>query len=564
MKCTGSRIVIECMRENNVDTVFGYPGGAILPLYDALRDAPLRHILTVHEQGAAHAADGYARASGKIGVCIATSGPGATNLVTGLATAYMDSVPLVAITGQVGTTLLGRDAFQGVDVTGVTMPITKHNILVQNIQDLADLMREAFAIAREGRPGPVLVDIPRDILTAEYEFFSQTKPIQYSGNCYAMPGSQTVQQAADMIRAAKQPVMIVGGGVKAGKAHEKVVELASACNLPVVSTLMGLGTFSTANHKFLGLTGMHGQRTANRAVAHADLIIAVGTRFSDRVTGDRSQYVNGKEIIQFDIDAGEVGRNLSADVEFIGNLDLNISCLTQELSTSPPLRFPAWWDQIELWREDSFELTSDGTLNPKWIMQHMSQATEANPVIWTTDVGQHQMWAAQHLTVNKPRSWITSGGMGTMGFGLPAAMGAQLACPGTQVVAICGDGGFKMTGMELYTIASNNIPLICVIIDNHMLGMVRQLQYVFCQERYMSVSLPPFDFVGFARICGVRSQAANTPAEFAAAFSRALSHSGPSVIVADIAMDFMVDPMVQPGRPIDQFVDLKPSPEEVS
>ena len=274
--------------------------------------------------------------------------------------------------------------------------------------------------------------------------------------------------------------------------------------------------------------------------------------------------MTGKTIIQFDIDSGEVGRNIAANLEFIGNLDLNISCLTQELSKASPLRFPKWWEQIELWRNDAFEITNDEALNPQWIMQHMSQATAANPVIWTTDVGQHQMWAAQHLNVNQPRSWITSGGMGTMGFGLPAAMGAQLACPGTQVVAICGDGGFKMTGMELYTIASNNIPLICVIIDNHMLGMVRQLQYVFCEERYMSVSLPPFDFVGFARICGVRSQAANTPAEFAAAFARALSHPGPSVIVADIAADCMVDPMVQPGRPIDQFVDLKPAQEEVA
>ena len=535
-----------------------------MPLYDALYDAPLRHILTVHEQGAAHAADGYARASGKVGVCIATSGPGATNLVTGLATAYMDSVPVVAITGQVGTPLLGRDAFQGVDVTGVTMPITKHNILVQDIPDLAELMREAFAIAREGRPGPVLVDIPRDILTAECEFHSQTKPLQYTGNCSAKPEKRMLQQAVDLIQAAQQPVMIVGGGVRAGKAHEKAIEFAAVCNLPVVSTLMGLGTFSEANREFLGMTGMHGQRTANRAVANADLIIAVGTRFSDRVTGDRSQYVTGKTIIQFDIDSGEVGRNIAANLEFIGNLDLNISCLTQELSKASPLRFPKWWEQIELWRNDAFEITNDEALNPQWIMQHMSQATAANPVIWTTDVGQHQMWAAQHLNVNQPRSWITSGGMGTMGFGLPAAMGAQLACPGTQVVAICGDGGFKMTGMELYTIASNNIPLICVIIDNHMLGMVRQLQYVFCEERYMSVSLPPFDFVGFARICGVRSQAANTPAEFAAAFARALSHPGPSVIVADIAADCMVDPMVQPGRPIDQFVDLKPAQEEVA
>ena len=564
MKLSGSRIIVETVLEQDVDTVFGYPGGAIMPLYDALYDAPLRHILTVHEQGAAHAADGYARASGKVGVCIATSGPGATNLVTGLATAYMDSVPVVAITGQVGTPLLGRDAFQGVDVTGVTMPVTKHNILIRDIEELAEQVREAFVIARSGRPGPVLLDIPRDILTAEHDFHSQTEPPRYSPKTNGKPDQAAVAQAASLIKTDERPVMIVGGGVRAGQAHEMVHRLASVCNLPIVSTLMGLGTFEQTSPAFLGMTGMHGHRVANRAVAKADLIIAVGTRFSDRVTGDRSQYVAGKTIIQYDIDAGEVGRNIAAQIEFIGNLEQNIAGLIETLSCQPPCSFAQWWQQIAAWRDADYRPVSDEALAPAWIMRHMSQATAARPVIWATDVGQHQMWAAQHLTITQPRAWLTSGGMGTMGFGLPAALGAQVACPGSQVVAICGDGGFKMTGMELYTIAARNIPLICVIIDNHSLGMVRQLQHVFCEQRYTSVQLPPFDFVGFARICGVRAHYAATPPEFAAAFSQALSHEGPTVIVADIATEHMVEPMVRPGGSIDQFVALSSVDEEVA
>ena len=566
MKITGSRVIIECLLEQGVDTVFGYPGGANLPLYDALYDAPLRHILTVHEQGAAHAADGYARASGKVGVCIATSGPGATNLVTGLATAYMDSVPLVAITGQVGTMLLGRDAFQGVDVTGITMPITKHNYLVQNVSELAEIMREAFAVACEGRPGPVLVDVPRDVLTADCDF--RRTPAVTPANPTIVPAPAMepyIDVALSLLMTAQRPVMIVGGGARSGNAHNEALLLAETLGLPVVSTLMGLGVVPSDNPAFLGLTGMHGHRIANLTVAESDLILAVGTRFSDRVTGDRNRYISGKTVIQLDVDASEIGRNIAADVKLIGNLRALLAEMIKRLRLRTPLPSRLeWWQFVNSLRQNDIPNNEINKLNPQWIMRHMSDAAATHPVVWVTDVGQHQMWAAQYLDLQHSRSWITSGGMGTMGFGLPAAMGAQLACPEKKVIAICGDGGFKMTGMELYTIAANQLPVICVIIDNHTLGMVRQLQHVFCEKRYTSVELPAFDFAGFARICGVSGSVAATPAEFAAAFGQSLGHKGPSVIVADVSPHHMVVPMVIPGQAIDQFVSLNSHQEEVA
>ena len=536
-----------------------------MPLYDALFDAPIRHILTVHEQGAAHAADGYARASGRVGVCIATSGPGATNLVTGLATAYMDSVPVVAITGQVGTSLLGRDAFQGVDVTGITMPITKHNFLVQDTTDLATILREAFSVALSGRPGPVLVDVPRNILTAECEFYpTQQKQTAVPVAASASVDTSSVEEAVTLFLNARRPVMLVGGGVLSGQAQVEAARLAELTKTPVVSTLMGLGAFPSTAPGFLGLTGMHGHKAANLTIAQSDLILAVGSRFSDRVTGDRNLYADGKAFIHMDVDASEIGRNITANVELIGNLREILSKLISSLQVRSLPSLAEWQNQVERLRQDDVLYSDTETLNPQWIMQHMSEATSLQPVVWVTDVGQHQMWAAQHLNLKHPRSWITSGGMGTMGFGLPAAMGAQLACPDSRVIAICGDGGFKMTGMELHTIVTSQLPVICVIINNHTLGMVRQLQHVFCKGRYTSVNLPAFDFAGFARICGVRSLNAGTPGEFAAVFARALDHRGPSVIVADISSQHMVNPMVTPGQTVDQFVNLKSSQEEVA
>ena len=563
MKCTGSRIVIECLRENNVDTVFGYPGGAILPLYDALRDAPLRHILTVHEQGAAHAADGYARASGKVGVCIATSGPGATNLVTGLATAYMDSVPVVAITGQVGTPLLGRDAFQEIDITGLTMPVTKHNFLVRSAADLAGVIRNAFFIAREGRPGPVLIDVPRDVLLAEVDFSAKQADDRScpSGLSALQPVDDheidvAIEQAVAALSKALRPVLLVGGGIIRAKASEAVKELCQYYPMPVVSTLMGLGAISPAQPYYLGLTGMHGHRPANQTIAAADLIIAVGTRFSDRVTSDRKRYTEGKTIIHLDVDAAEIGKNVDTTVVIVGNLQQSLQSLTQRLSQSGRPDHNTWLAQVLQWQESDQTAPDDTVLNPAWIMQHLSVATTKLPVTWVSDVGQHQMWAAQYLRINSPGTWLTSGGLGTMGFGLPAALGAQLSCPEQRAILIAGDGGFKMTAMELYTAAVEKIPVICVILDNSSLGMVRQWQRLFFNQRYSATTLPSFDFISLARSCGVDGVVANTPAEFSAGFQQALNSNSPFVLVAKISPDCLVDPMVQPGQAVNHFVEM--------
>lgn len=559
MKLSGSRIIIETLLEQGVDTVFGYPGGAIMPLYDALYDAPLRHILTVHEQGAAHAADGYARASGKVGVCIATSGPGATNLVTGLATAYMDSVPVVAITGQVGTPLLGRDAFQEIDITGLTMPITKHNFLVRSAADLASVIRSAFSIAREGRQGPVLIDVPRDVLLAEVDFAeSETDSAPaFTDNAAADNAENaTIEMALTALLKAHRPVMLVGGGVIRGNASIFVQNFCQAYPLPVVSTLMGLGGTSPTYPYYLGLTGMHGHRAANLAVVDADLILAVGSRFSDRVTGDRLHYTINKTIIHLDIDAAEIGKNVETDVVVVGPLPTSLQALTRRLRSSTLPNHADWLGQIGQWQTMHQITPNPDTLCPVWIMHHLSEAAAIQPVTWISDVGQHQMWAAQHLRIQQPRTWLTSGGLGTMGFGLPAALGAQLSRPDHRAVLIAGDGGFKMTAMELYTAATEKIPVICVILDNSVLGMVRQWQHLFFNQRYSATTLPTFDFVSFAHSCGVAGRLAETRAEFAAGFQQALALNRPFVLVAKISADCMVDPMVQPGQPVNRFVEI--------
>jgi acetolactate synthase-1/2/3 large subunit len=563
MKLSGSRIIIETLLEQGVDTVFGYPGGAIMPLYDALYDAPLRHILTVHEQGAAHAADGYARASGRVGVCIATSGPGATNLVTGLATAYMDSVPVVAITGQVGTPLLGRDAFQEIDITGLTMPVTKHNFLVRSVADLAGVIRNAFAIAREGRPGPVLIDVPRDVLLAEIDFTAKqaVDPAVLSSLSSLPPiddaaSGVAIDQAVAALLNSRRPVLLAGGGIIRGEASEVVNELCQYYPLPAVSTLMGLGAISPTQPYYLGLTGMHGHRSANQTIAAADLIIAIGTRFSDRVTSDRNRYTEGKTIIHFDVDAAEIGKNVHAAVVIVGKLQQSLQTLTKKLCQAVRPDHTAWLAQIRQWQEADQTAPDETELNPAWIMQHLSVATANLPVTWISDVGQHQMWAAQYLRIKSPGTWLTSGGLGTMGFGLPAALGAQVSCPNQRAILVAGDGGFKMTAMELYTAATEKIPAICVVLDNSSLGMVRQWQHLFFNQRYSATTLPPFDFIGLARSCGVDGVIANTPAEFAAGFKQALSSDAPFILVAKISADFMVAPMVQPGQAVNRFVEM--------
>ena len=559
MKLSGSRIIIEMLIEQGVDTVFGYPGGAIMPLYDALYDAPLRHVLTVHEQGAAHAADGYARASGRVGVCIATSGPGATNLVTGLATAYMDSSPVVAITGQVGTPLLGRDAFQEIDITGLTMPITKHNFLVRNISDLAETIRSAFSIAREGRPGPVLIDVPRDILLAEIEFFSAGATVAAQSRtspATKVPDATDIEKACAAILAAQRPILLCGGGIIRACAAKEAAAFSQIAGLPAVSTLMGLGALPPSHPYYLGLTGMHGHRAANLAVASADLVVALGSRFSDRVTGDRLQYVKEKTIIHVDVDAAEMGKNVASSATIVGDLLQSLPLLTDALQKLSTPDRSEWLQQIQQWQQENVTVPDPTSLNPTWIMRHMSEVTANQPIAWVTDVGQHQMWAAQHLQIQRPANWLTSGGLGTMGFGLPAALGAQISCPEQRTILIAGDGGFKMTGLELYTAAIENIPVICIILNNCALGMVRQWQQLFFNRRYSATSLPDFDFVSLARTCGVTGTATHTAAEFSAAFRQALQQKVPCVIVANISADCMVDPMVQPGSPVNQFVDF--------
>ncbi len=552
MRISGAQIIVECLKEQGVDTVFGYPGGTILPLYDALHGSPVRHILTAHEQGAAHAADGFARASGRVGVCIATSGPGATNLVTGLAAAFMDSVPVVAVTGQVPTSLIGRDAFQEVDITGITMPITKHNFLVKDTAKLADTLRYAFRIAASGRPGPVLVDVPRDVQTAAVLFEPAAAPDRVP---FAMSGAvlTRIDAAAAAIARARQPVIIVGGGAVAAEASAEVAALAEKLACPVVSTLMGLGAIPASHPLFLGLTGMHGHKPANNCIHDADLIIAVGSRFSDRVTGDRAKYAAGKTVVHIDVDPAEIDKNVAAGIGLTGDMKTILAFLSARV---PGGDTKAWWEKIAGWQADYCSEPSGERLTAPSLFAEISAQTAGAECIFATDVGQHQMWAAQHLKIETPRTWITSGGLGAMGFGLPAAMGAQFASPGKRVIHIAGDGGFKMTGAELYTVAAHRLPVISVIVNNNGLGMIRQLQHAFFAKRYTACELPAVDFTAFAAAFGIPAATADTPQEFAAAFAAALASSGPRVIVANIAAEDLVTPMVPPGAAINAYLDI--------
>ncbi len=558
MKLTGSQLVIHSLVRLGVDTVFGYPGGQIMPLYDALYDSSLKHILTVHEQGAVHAADGYARATGRVGVCIATSGPGATNLVTGLATAYMDSSPIVAFTGQVSTALLGRDSFQEVDITGITMPITKHSFLIRKIDELVPAINEAFTIAATGRPGPVLIDIPRDILQSETNRNSTFTLLPESVGLADSALLQNAEQAAECLAAAQRPVILIGGGIISSQASPELLTLAAHFPAPLLSTLMGLGAIPHDHPSFLGLTGMHGHKPANQAIAEADVVLAIGTRFSDRVTSNPQQYRLNKTIIQLDIDEAELNKNIPAQIALTGDLQQTLKILIRVLSKRPAPDLKRWWKKISEWQQlyKPNSVASSTELTAGWIMKYMSQAVAAQPVIWVTDVGQHQMWAAQELELQTPRTWITSGGLGTMGFGLPAALGAQIACPDKRVILIAGDGGFKMTGIELFTAVNEKLPIISIIINNGCLGMVRQWQQLLYQERYSSSLLPGFNFEAFAKACGAAAFTAFTPAEFCEAFTQALQTQHPAVIVANIAQDQLVKPMVSPGQPIDKFLDF--------
>ena len=533
------------LAEEGVTTVFGYPGGAILPFYDALRQSPIQHILTAHEQGAAHAADGFARALGKVGVCIATSGPGATNLVTGLATAFLDSVPVVAITGQVNRELIGHDAFQEVDITGITMPITKHNFLVKKPENLAQTLRLAFQLAREGRPGPVLVDVPRDVQTALIDFeearLADLQPLE--------PDAERVAAAAEAINKAQRPVMLVGGGVINANAEYDAMHLCEKLHIPVVSTLMGLGAISAYRQLFLGMTGLHGHERANNAVKEADLILAVGSRFNDRVTGERSSYSANKLIIHLDIDPAEVDKNIDSGIGITGDMVATLNALEKQAEAHD---LSLWWDKINSWpgMDDDF-----GDEEAPKFFKALNPVLKDKDYIITTDVGQHQMWAAQHLKIQFARQWLTSGGLGTMGFGLPAALGAQLARPQSRVISISGDGGFKMTGSELFTIASNNVPVIAIVFNNSGLGMIRQLQTVQFAKRFTACELPGYvDFVKYAAAFGIEGEHADTPEALAEAVTRAWERRKPYLIEVCVNPKNMVLPMVAPGLGINDFV----------
>lgn len=554
----GAQVIVKILQEQGVDTLFGYPGGMILPLYDALYDAKdINQILTTHEQNAAHAADGYARATGKVGVCIATSGPGATNLVTGLGTAFMDSIPVVAFTGQVDTGLLGRDSFQEIDIMDVTMPVTKHNYKVKEPKALAATVREAFRLARHGRPGPVLVDIPRDILLNPAPFYEDDTPVRKAG----VPDADfkiCVAEAAEVICRAKQPVIISGGGVINAGASKEVVAFAEHYNLPVVFTLMGIGGVPSEHPNVLGFAGMHGTKAANNAVANADLIISLGSRFADRQTGNLDKYTVGTKFIHVDIDPAEIDKNIASSIGLAGNMQTILAMLMQR---EPASRLEDWWKKIRGWRCEYAYDYHVSRLTVPWAMNCVAKATSGKAFAFATDVGQHQMWCALHLKVQEPRTWFTSGGLGTMGFGLPAAMGAQVAYENSgserRVVHVAGDGGIKMTGNEYYTIARLNLPIISIIVNNSSLGMIRQLQKVNYKERYIACELDyPMDYAAYAKSFGIEAENVDSTEGFAEAFKRAMSERRPYVIVMNIHRSF-VEPMIKGGARINEFVDFK-------
>lgn len=550
MQLTGSQIVIECLKEQGVDTVFGYPGGTILNIYDELYSHPeIHHILTSHEQGAAHAADGYARATGKVGVCMATSGPGATNLVTGIATAYMDSSPVVAITANVGKSLLGKDSFQEVDIAGVVMPITKHSMIVKNVADLANTLRRAFRIAQSGRPGPVLVDITKDVTAAKYEYeYKEPEKIARQVNTIT---EEALEEAAALIRQAKRPYIFVGGGAVISGASDEVRELAHKLQVPVCDSLMGKGVFPGDDPLYTGMLGMHGTKTSNLGVTKCDLLIVLGARFSDRVTGDTSRFAKKAKILQFDIDAAEINKNVVVDTCVIGDLKESLKRLNERLE---PKEYPEWLEEIrEL--EKRYPMKHEDGLTGPAVMEEIYRVTKGDAVI-TTDVGQHQMWAAQYYAYKEPRQLLTSGGLGTMGFGLGAAMGAKMGRPDQTVINIAGDGCFRMNMNEIATLSRYRIPVIEVVINNHVLGMVRQWQTLFYKQRYSYTVLDDAtDFVKVAEALGAKGIRVTKKEEIAPAIEEAITYGGPVVIDCQIDRDDKVFPMVAAGAAIEEVFD---------
>ena len=549
MQLTGAEIVIECLKEQGVDTVFGYPGGAILNVYDALykHSDEICHILTSHEQGAAHAADGYARATGKVGVCLATSGPGATNLVTGIATAYMDSIPVVAITCNVGVSLLGKDSFQEIDIAGITMPITKHNYIVKDVDKLADTIRKAFLIARTGRPGPVLIDIPKDVTANLSEY--QKVEIDVTDIQRKKIDEDEIETAVKVIQRAKKPYIFVGGGAVLSGASESLVEFAHKIDAPVADSLMGKGAFPGTDELYSGMLGMHGTKASNFGVSQCDLLVVVGARFSDRVTGNAKKFAHHAKILQIDIDPAEIDKNILTDASVTGDIKEVLIILNEKVEQQS---HEEWKQQIEEYKEKHPLTYHPEGLTGPYIVEEIYRQTNGDAII-TTEVGQHQMWAAQFYKYTKPRTFLTSGGLGTMGYGLGASLGAKMGMPDKTVVNVAGDGCFRMNMNEIATAARYNIPIIQVVVNNHVLGMVRQWQTLFYEKRYSATVLnDAVDFVKLAEAMGAVGIRAATREEFQKAFQEALAMGRPVVIDCQIDSDEKVWPMVAPGAAISE------------
>jgi acetolactate synthase-1/2/3 large subunit len=551
MKLTGAEIILACLKEQGVDKIFGYPGGAVIPLYDALYDQMdhFEHILTCHEQGATHAADGYARSTGKVGVCFATSGPGATNTVTGIATAYMDSVPLVVITGQVPSGLLGRDSFQEVDITGITLPITKHSYFAKDVDKLADMIRKAFHIARSGRPGPVLIDVPKDVFLAKTEYTPYKQKQSKKEKVESEFNSRNLIDIAKLINQSQRPVIAVGGGIIIADASREFYEMAVKGNIPVVNTLMGLGSFPRTHPLSLGLVGMHGLRPANLAVSNSDLVIAIGARFSDRVIGAADKFAKGAKLVHIDIDKAEIGKNIDTHLSIVGDVKKVIVELTHHIIHKDRSE---WLQQIRKWEPELKERKKN--LTAKGILE-VAQKILGDDTFVTTEVGQHQMWTAQHWKFNKPRKFISSGGLGTMGYGLGAAIGTQVGNPEKRVLHIAGDGSFRMNCNELATVSKYKLPIITLLFNNSALGMVRQWQNLFCNARYSQTDITgEVDYMKLVEAYGIRGKKVENLKDLEETLKEAAKINKATVIECVLSKDDNVFPMVPPGQPIDNII----------
>lgn len=551
MQLTGADILLECLLEQGVDTIFGFPGGAVLNIYDSLYKyrERIRHILTSHEQGAAHAADGYARVTGKAGVCLATSGPGATNLVTGIATAYMDSVPVVAITGNVPLNLLGKDSFQEVDIAGITMPITKHNFIVKDVNDLVDIVRRAFYIAQEGRPGPVLIDIPKDITAQKAEYKPAEKP--EIPRCTENISEKALNYALELIRGSSKPLIYAGGGVISSDASQELLEFAEKINAPVTLSLMGMGGFPATHPYYTGMIGMHGTKTSNMAATECDLLIAVGARFSDRVVSKIERFAPNARILHIDVDEAEVNKNIRTSRYIIGDVREALRALNKRVERVERKEWMAFISEMKAAYPLSFP---EDILTPQYILEKIYELTGGDAII-ATEVGQHQIWTAQHFKFTKPRTFVSSGGLGTMGFGLGASLGAQIGAPGKRVFNIAGDGSFRMNLTELATAVEYNLPVIVVIMNNRALGMVRQWQNLFYDGRYSQTTLDRgTDFVRLAEAFGAVGYNLTEKADVEETIKKAMAQNRPVVINCEINRDLKVYPIVPPGAPIEEVI----------